>query len=243
MLIIAAAFRSLPPTIMIGSVIGSSMTSMIIVIIIDGPTTDGGVVFDERLEKHPHPGRKRRHARVEIGPEGWSRSGIFKKLGKLALNLIALPFPTQEIAQPVKRLDDTHRRPPGPKQFAGRGRTKGDRHVTELDRTTTSVGMHHDFGRNCVSQAQIVRCGHAIDKHPGLVASRDSVDDRARVGGIGSLGKLVEARLIVEPAINSPEASAFRQPLQRLIDGIARGEIDEITGRPDLAWRIRTDAL
>src|SRR4051812_12099687 len=51
MLIIATVLRPLPMTIMIS--------------IIDMPTINAGVVFDERLEKYPHPSRKRRHAGVE----------------------------------------------------------------------------------------------------------------------------------------------------------------------------------
>ena len=196
------------------------------------------IAFDERLEKHPHPCRQRRHPGSEIGFEERPRRRIFEKLAKLTLDLIALPFTDQEIAQPVKRLDDAHRRSPGPEQLAGRGRTEGDRHVAELDRAATSVGVHHDFGRDGVSQAQIVRCGHAVDKHPCLVASPNGVDDRPRIGWVGFLGELVEARLIVEPAIDPPEGFGLRQPLQRLVDGVSRGEIDEIAGRPDLARRI-----
>ena len=114
---------------------------------------------------------------------------------------------------------------------------------TELDRAATGVGMHHDFRWDGVSQAQIIRRGHAVDKHPRLVASPDGVDDRARIGRVGFLGELVEARLIVKPAIDPPEGFGLRQPLQRLIDGVPRGEIDEITGRPDLARRVRTHAV
>ena len=103
--------------------------------------------------------------------------------------------------------------------------------------------MHDDFGRDGISQAQIVCSGHAVDKHPGLVTSPDGVDNRARVRWVGSLGELVEARLIVESTIDSPEGFGLRQPLQRLIDGVPGGEIDEIAGRPRLARRVRTDAL
>src|ERR1700731_365239 len=46
--------------------IGPHMIS-IITIIVDVPTTNAGIAFDERLEKHPHPCRKRRHTGSEIG--------------------------------------------------------------------------------------------------------------------------------------------------------------------------------
>lgn len=214
MLIIVTILRSMSTTI---SIIGM-------------PTTNAGIVFDKRLEKHPHPCRKRRHTGSEIGFKRRSRCRIFEKLGELAPDLVALPFTTQEIAQPVKCLHDAHRGSPSPEQFAGRGRTEGDRHVTELDRTAPRVSVHHDFGRDGVRQAQVVRCGHTVDKHPGLVASPDGVDDRARIGWVRFLGELVETRLIVEPAIDSSEGFGLRQSLQRLIDGVPRGEIDEIAG-------------
>lgn len=213
-----------------------------IAIIVDGPATNAGVGFDERPQKHPHPCRKSRQTGSEIGLER-PRRRILEKLGELALDLIALAFTNQEIAEPVKRLDDPHCRSPGPEQLAGRGRTKNDRHVSKLDRAATRVGVHHDFGRDGVRQTQIVRRRHAVDKHPRLVASSDGVDDRARIRRVGFLGELVEARLVVKPAIDPPEGFGLRQPLQRLIDGVSGGEIDEITGRPDLARRIRPDAV
>ena len=144
--------------------------------IADVPATIAGIVFDERLEKHPHPGRKRRHTGSEIGFEGRPGHRVFEELAELAPDLVALPFTNQEIAEPMKCLDDAHRRSPRPEQLAGRGRTEGDRHVAELDRATTRIGVHYDFGRNRVGQPQIVRRGHAINQHPGLVASRDGVD-------------------------------------------------------------------
>jgi hypothetical protein len=103
--------------------------------------------------------------------------------------------------------------------------------ITASTRMRFSVHTTTIFGRDGVSHAQIVRRSHAVDKHPGLVASSDGIDNRARIGRVGFLGELVEARLIVEPAIDPLEGFGLRQPLQRLIDGVPRGEIDEITGQ------------
>src|ERR1700681_4711705 len=100
--------------------LGNSM-----IIIVGMLATIVTIGLDQRLEKYQHPCRKRRHARGEIGLERRSGGRILEKLGELAFNLIALAFTNQEIAQPVKRLDDAHRRSPGPEQLAGRGRTKG----------------------------------------------------------------------------------------------------------------------
>src|SRR4029077_1550384 len=42
----------------------------IVTIIVCVPTTNAGIGFDEQLEKHPHPCRKRRHTGSEIGFDG-----------------------------------------------------------------------------------------------------------------------------------------------------------------------------
>ncbi|WP_244605846.1 hypothetical protein [Methylocella tundrae] len=68
----------LPPslmTIMIVSISGISIT-----VIADVPTMIVGIAFDERLEKRPHPCRKRRHAGGEVGFEGRPGYRIFEKL-------------------------------------------------------------------------------------------------------------------------------------------------------------------
>jgi hypothetical protein len=103
--------------------------------------------------------------------------------------------------------------------------------------------MDHDFRWHSVSQAQVVRGGHAVDEHPVLVTPPDGVDDGSRIGRVGFLGQLVETELVVEPAVNPPEVFGVGQPLQRLVDGVSRSEVDEIGRRLDLAWRIRPDAL
>lgn len=109
----------------------------IVTMLITGPT------FNKGLEKYPHPGRKSgypgREIAFERGPNGWS----FKKLGEFALDLIALAFSSQEIAQPVKRLHDAHRGSPRPEQLAGGGRPKCDRDIAELDRT--AAGKYGGF--------------------------------------------------------------------------------------------------
>jgi hypothetical protein len=42
--------------------------------------------------------------------------------------------------------------------------------VTALDRAAINVSLYHNFDRDGVSQANIVRRGRAVDTHPGLVA-------------------------------------------------------------------------
>jgi hypothetical protein len=115
LIIIVTVLRSLSMTMMICIHAVRSITSSgITTIIVDVSTTSTGIVFDERLEKCPQPRRKRCHAGSEIGFERRPSRRIVEKLGELALDLIALSFTDQEVAQPVKRLDDAHRRSSGP---------------------------------------------------------------------------------------------------------------------------------
>ena len=114
MMIIVTILRSLSMTTMICVRTVSIISSGIITIIVDVLTTSTGIVFDERLEKCPHPSRKRSHAGSEIGFEKRPSGRLVEKLGELAPDLIALSFTGQEVAQPVKRLDDAHRRSSGP---------------------------------------------------------------------------------------------------------------------------------
>ena len=134
----------------------------------------------------------------------------------------------------MKRLDDAHCGPPGPKQLAWGGRTKGDWHIAKLDCTATGIGVHDDFGGYGVGETQIVCGGHTVDKHPRLVAAPDGVDDGARIRRIWFLGEFVEFGLIVKAVIDPPEDFGLRQSLQCLVDGVPRRQIDEITGCPTL---------
>ena len=63
------------------SIIINSSSSSSSTIIIDVPTTSTGIASDERLEKHPHPCRKRGHTGTEIRFEDRPRRRIFEKLG------------------------------------------------------------------------------------------------------------------------------------------------------------------
>ena len=205
------------------------MTVMVIMIIImRDRITRARRSLDQRLQKDPHPCRKRRHTGDKIGFERRSRRRIFEKLASLLLDLIALPFTDQEIAQPVKRLDRRASPVARPKQLAGRGRTK------------VMVTLPSLIARRRASVCTTILAGTASVRPRsfaavmpstsiGLVAPPDGVDDRARIGRVGFLGELVEPGLIVEPAIDPPEGFGLRQPLQRLVDGVPRSEIDEIT--------------
>ena len=99
MMIIVTILRSLSMTTMICvrkvSIISSGN---IITIIVDVLTTSTGIVFNERLEKCPHPSRKRSHAGSEIGFEKRPSGRLVEKLGELAPDLIAFSFTGQEVA-------------------------------------------------------------------------------------------------------------------------------------------------
>lgn len=145
------------------------------------------LTFDERLEKCPHPCRKRGNACCQIGFNGRADRRILEKLGKFAAHAVTFTFAEQNIAKPVKRLNHPHCRSSGPEQFAGGCWTKGDRHIAELDRSPTCIGMDDNFCRNSVCQTEVICCSHSVYKHTGLIAAPNGIDNRARIGRIGLL--------------------------------------------------------
>jgi hypothetical protein len=71
---------TIPPSLWVRIMIWGNRTIMIIdggsVIVINGPTTTASIAFDKRLEKLPHPCRKRRYAGTEVSFERWPQYRI-----------------------------------------------------------------------------------------------------------------------------------------------------------------------
>jgi hypothetical protein len=143
----------------------------------------------------------------------------------------------------VQRLNDTHPGPASPEKLAGRCRTKADDDVAQSKRAASGVGVYDDLGRYRVCQAEIVRCGHAVDQHADLITTAQRFNHGTRIRGIGPLREFVESRLIVETAIDAAQPLCLGQSLERLVDGVTRSEIEEVGRRPDPAGCIGLNAL
>jgi hypothetical protein len=83
--------------------------------------------------------------------------------------------------EPVKCLDDPHRRPARPIQPARSGRFEVDHESIEVNRAQPGVCVNCDFCRYCVSKAQLVGRRDSIRKKSNFLPPRDSVDVRGVV--------------------------------------------------------------
>jgi len=91
--------------------------------------------------------------------------------------------------------------------------------------------MHDDVCRHRIGKAEVIGGRDAVDEHAGLVAPRQRVDDGSGIG-IGRLaGQAVGPWLVVEPARDAADLLAARQPVKRLVDSLARAEVEEIDRR------------
>jgi hypothetical protein len=86
-MIIVAVLRllSMMTTMICIHTVSGISSSDVTTLIFDLPTMSVGIVFNERLEKSPHPCWKRCNAGSEIGFEKRPRGGVVEKLGELRL--------------------------------------------------------------------------------------------------------------------------------------------------------------
>lgn len=84
--------------------------------------------------------------------------------------------------EPVKRLNDSHRRSARPIPPARSGRFEVDDEAVEVNRAQTGVCVNRDFRRYRVGEAQLVGRRDSIGKKSSFLTPRDSVDNRAVVG-------------------------------------------------------------
>ncbi|AJP73729.1 hypothetical protein TS85_20885 [Sphingomonas hengshuiensis] len=104
--------------------------------------------------------------------------------------------------------------------------------IAKRERFEARVGMHDDVRGHRVGKAEVIGGRDAVDEHAGLVAPRQRVDDGAGVWIGGLTGQAVSPGLVVESARDAADLLAARQPVQRLVDSLARPVIEEIDGRP-----------
>jgi hypothetical protein len=93
--------------------------------------------------------------------------------------------------------------------------------------------MDDDASRDGIGESEIVGCGYAIDKDTGLVPASQRIDNGARIGVRGLAREGVEFRLVIEAAGNPANVAIAGQSMERLIDGVARAEIEKVLRRPD----------
>lgn len=167
---------------------------------------------------------------------------VLEKLGE-AVEPRTVVITGHRVAQPVKGLHDPHGWATGPVQLAGGSLLEGDREIAELDRLCPRIRMDDCLRWYRIRETQVVGGGHAIDKHPNLVAARNGIDDGFRIGGTVLLSKAVVPGLVIQSAINAAQAAPFYEALQRLVDGVATCKIEEVAWRPDSTRHTTINAI
>ena len=138
----------------------------------------------------------------------------------------------------MKRLNDAHGGSACPVEFAWRRQPEDDPEVTKFERLQAGIGMDHDACRHRIGEAEVIRRRDPIDDHAVLVAAGQSIDDSAGIGTSGLGGQRVEARLVIETTRDTPDIARSGKAMERLINGVARAEVNEIDRRPDTERRL-----
>jgi len=95
------------------------------------------------------------------------------------------------------------------------------------------IGMDRDLGWHRVGEPQLINCSHSVGKKSSLLPACDRINDCVVVGGARFAGQRVDARKIVESAIDAPEIARKGEALKGFIDGGSWAEIEEVVRGPD----------
>ena len=133
----------------------------------------------------------------------------------------------------MKRLDDPHGWPTGPKEFARCGEFKLDHEITQAHRTDAGIRVEDDSRGNRIGQTQIVRGCHAINKDSALVPPFDHMDELMVVGSFRLFRQKAQGRFVIESTPDPAEFTGLREALQRFVNCVAVAEIQKVRGRPN----------
>ena len=188
-----------------------------------------------------HPCREGVETAAKIVANSFSLFWVLQNFPDLLKNRIAVGW--QHVVEPVKSLNDAHRRPACPIEPARSGQLEIDDELVEVNRAEPGIGVDRDFGWHSVSESQLIRGGNSIGKKPGLLPPGDRVNDGGVIGGTRFAGERVDTRQIVESAIDTAEVARKREALEGFIDGGAGAEIEEVVRRPDQDGFVAPDAI
>lgn len=90
-------------------------------------------------------------------------------------------------------------------------------------------------GRSCGSscrEAEVVGRGHPIDKYSKFVPTGNRIDE-GRAWWENQLScELADGRFVIKAAVGPTDIASIGQALQRLLDSVWAGQIQEVTARP-----------
>ena len=100
--------------------------------------------------------------------------------------------------------------------------------------------MNDDMGGNGIGKAELVCGREAVHENSNLVAPRHGVNDRGVIWGRDFSGEAVHCGHVVEPTIDASNVVRLGEPLERLVDAGARGEVEEVHWSPYEEWLLST---
>lgn len=199
-----------------------------------------------RIEKKsgdeiPHPTGESAEAAAKVVANGFALFGVLQNSRDLFQNRIAVSG--KHVVQPVKGLNDSHCRSAGPIEPARSGQLEVDNELVEVNRTKPCISADRDPSGYCVRESELIGGRHSIGNKAGLLPARDRVNDGGVIGRSWFAGQCVDARKIVESAINAPEVARKREALEGFINGGPGTEIEEIVWGPDHDGFVALDAV
>jgi hypothetical protein len=149
----------------------------------------------------------------------------------------------EHVVEPVKGLNDAHRRPSRPKEPARSSQFEVDDESLKVNGAEPGMCVERDFRGHRVSESQLIGGRHPIREKSGLGSTRDRIDDCGVIGRARLPGQPVDSRNVVYSAINAPEITRKCETLECLIDGGSGTEIQEVIRRPNKDGFIRPNAV
>lgn len=175
-----------------------------------------------RIEKKsgdeiPHPTGESVEAAAKVVANGFALSWVLQNSPDLFEDRIAVS--REHVVQPVKGLNDAHRWSSGPIESAGRSEFEVDDEFVEANRAEPGISVDRDPGGHCVRESELVGGRHSIGEKAGLLPASDRINYCGVIGSARFAGQRVDARKIVESAIDAPEVARKCETLKGLIDG------------------------
>jgi len=187
--------------------------------------------MNESADEITHPCGESVESAAKIVANRLSLFWVFQNFSDFLKDRIAIGW--EHVVEPVKGLNDAHRRPSRPIEPARSGQFEVDDESVKVNRAEPRICVDCDFGGHGVSESQLIGGCHPIGKKPGLLSPRDRTNDCGVIGRARLSGKTVDARNIVYSAIDAPQITRKCEALECLIDGGSGTEIQKIIRRPN----------
>jgi len=197
--------------------------------------------MNESADEITQPCGERVETVAKVVANRFSLFCVFQSFSDFLENQIAIGG--EHVVEPVKGLNNAHRRPSCPIEPARSGQLEVDDEFVKMNRAEPRICVNRDFGWHGVSESQLIGGRHPIGKKPGLLSPRDRINDRGVIGRARFPGQRVNTRNVVYSTIDAPEVTRKCEALECLIDGGSRAKIEEVIRSPNKDGFIAPNAV